>query len=102
LPVGSQQEDPNRLETLVNKSVTCVFKSQKLIKSPLLELIDKRKGIKRRFPLAIFVGGLDECCNPSAQCEIIEIVADEQYLEGLTKTLLISMAQAWQYILHGS
>ncbi|KAJ3563197.1 hypothetical protein NP233_g9095 [Leucocoprinus birnbaumii] len=58
--------------TIVVKSLRAQFRG--LILDPLQQLVKMGKGINRRFP--IFVDGLDECSDPQAQCEIIELVAD--------------------------
>jgi hypothetical protein len=59
-------------KTLVNKSLHVQF--QELISLPLQELMKTRKDLRRR--IAIFVDGLDECRDRSAQRSVIEIVAE--------------------------
>ncbi|KAF9447553.1 hypothetical protein P691DRAFT_802189 [Macrolepiota fuliginosa MF-IS2] len=60
-----------RDRTLVHKALASQF--HELIVQPLQELDSIGKGIGKRVP--IFVDGLDECDDKSAQCTIIEIVA---------------------------
>ncbi|KAF9447552.1 hypothetical protein P691DRAFT_802186 [Macrolepiota fuliginosa MF-IS2] len=60
-----------RDRTLVHKALASQF--HELIVQPLQELENSGKGIGKKVP--IFVDGLDECEDESAQCTIIEIVA---------------------------
>ncbi|KAF9449158.1 hypothetical protein P691DRAFT_759301 [Macrolepiota fuliginosa MF-IS2] len=58
-------------KTLVDKMMVSQFKE--LIVEPLQELERRGKGIGKQ---TIIVDGLDECADPDAQCEIIEIIAE--------------------------
>jgi hypothetical protein len=60
------QDDP----TVVHKALSTQFRE--LIMLPLQELMARGRGIGWRFP--IFVDGLDECYDPNAQGQIVEII----------------------------